>query len=116
MDILSKLDGLDAKFHEVGLQLTDPVVIADQQRYVRLNKEYHELERVLKAAAEYRKIRRNYDDAKQVLIDEKDPELKELARAEIESLEPLLPKAEEQVKLLLLPRDKEDDKDIVLEI
>ena len=50
MDILSKIEGLEAKFHEVSLLITDPAVIADQARYVRLNREYHDLERVLACA------------------------------------------------------------------
>ena len=54
MDILSKIDGLEAKFHEVSLLITDPAVIADQARYVRLNREYHDLERVLAVARKYK--------------------------------------------------------------
>ncbi len=116
MDILERIDGLEAKFHEVSLLLTDPAVIADQARYVRLNREYHDLERVLEAAGRYRKTLHALDDARQVFFNESDPELKEMARSEIDELEPQLPVLEEEVKLMLLPQDPEDGKNVVMEI
>lgn len=116
MNILDKIDGLQAKFHEVGLLITDPAVIADQARYVRLNKEYHDLERVLQSAEQYRKTLANLEDAKQVYYNEQEPELREMAKAEIDELEPLIPKLEEDVRIMLLPQDKEDSKNVVMEI
>lgn len=116
MNILDKIEGLEAKFHEVGLFLTDPAVIADQQRYVRLNREYHELERVLQATDKYKKTIRNLEDARQVYFNEQDPELREMAKAEIDELEPQIPALEEEVKLCLLPQDPEDGKNVVMEI
>lgn len=116
MNILDKIDGLQAKFHEVGLLITDPAVIADQARYVRLNKEYHDLERVLQSAEQYRKTLANLEDAKQVYYNEQEPELREMAKAEIDELEPLIPKLEENVRIMLLPQDKEDSKNVVMEI
>ncbi|MBQ7192362.1 MAG: peptide chain release factor 1 [Paludibacteraceae bacterium] len=116
MDILEKIDGLEAKFHEVSLFLTDPAVIADQQRYVRLNREYHDLERVLTAARQYRQARTDLEEAKQLFYNGKDAELKEMAREEIDRIEPQLPKMEEEIKLLLLPQDPEDGKNVVMEI
>lgn len=116
MDILAKIDGLEARFHEVSLQITDPAVIADQPRYVKLNRDYHELERVLTAAEHYRKVARQLADAKEIFYNESDAELKEMARAEIEELEPQMGELEEQVKILLLPRDPEDAKNVVMEI
>ena len=101
MDILAKIDGLEARFHEVSLQITDPAVIADQPRYVKLNRDYHELERVLTAAEHYRKVARQLADAKEIFYNESDTELKEMARAEIEELEPQIGELEEQVKILL---------------
>ncbi len=116
MDILEKIDGLEAKFHEVSLFLTDPAVIADQQRYVRLNREYHDLERVLTAARQYRQARTDLEEAKQLFYNGQDAELKEMAREEIDRIEPQLPKMEEEIKLLLLPQDPEDGKNVVMEI
>ena len=115
MDILDKIEGLEAKFHEVGLLITDPNVIADQARYIRLNREYHDLERVLAAADKYKKAATALDEAKLLLYGD-DPELREMARMEIDELEPTLPKLEEDLKLMLIPQDKEDGKNVVMEI
>ena len=115
MDILNKIEGLEAKFHEVGLLITDPNVIADQARYIRLNREYHDLERVLAAADKYKKAVTALDEAKLLLYGD-DPELREMARMEIDELEPALPQLEEDLKLMLIPQDKEDSKNVVMEI
>ena len=64
MDILERIDGLEAKFHEVSLLITDPSVIADQARYVRLNREYRDLERVLASAEKYKKAVTDLEEAK----------------------------------------------------
>lgn len=116
MDILDKMEGLEAKFHEVSLLITDPAVIADQTRYVRLNREYHDLERVLTSAEKYKKALSDLNEAKQLFFNESDSELKEMARAEIDLLEPQIPALEEEVKLMLLPQDPEDSKNVVMEI
>ena len=75
MDILSKIEGLDAKFHEVSLLITDPSVIADQARYVRLNREYHELEKLLSAANTYKKAVKDLQEARDLFHNEQDPEM-----------------------------------------
>ena len=116
MNILDKIEGLEAKFHEVGLLITDPSVIADQARYVRLNRDYRDLEKVLGQAAKYKQALQHLDEAKQLLYSEQDAELREMARMEIDELEPQIPKLEEALKLLLLPQDKEDSKNVVMEI
>lgn len=116
MDILNKIEGLEAKFHEVSLMITDPAVIADQARYVRLNRDYKDLEKVLASAEKYKKAVRSLEDAKNVFYNESDPELKEMARMEIDELEPQIPALEEEVKLQLLPKDPEDGKNVVMEI
>ena len=105
MDILERIDGLEAKFHEVSLLITDPSVIADQARYVRLNREYRDLERVLESAEKYKKAVNNLAEAKELFYNESDPDLREMARAEIDELEPQIPALEEEVKLMLLPQD-----------
>ncbi|MBQ8100322.1 MAG: peptide chain release factor 1 [Paludibacteraceae bacterium] len=116
MSILDRIDGLEAKFHEVGLLITDPAVIADQQRYVRLNREYHDLERVLHAAGAYKTALSHLEEARQLYFNEQDPELREMAKAEIDELEPQIPSLEEDLKLMLLPADPEDGKNVVMEI
>ena len=116
MNILDKIEGLEAKFHEVGLLITDPAVIADQAGYVRLNRDYRDLEKVLGHAAKYKQALHSLEEAKQLLYSEQDAELREMARMEIDELEPQIPKLEEELKLLLLPQDKEDSKNVVMEI
>ena len=114
--LLERLDGLDARFEEIGTLITDPSVIADQQRYVKLTKEYKSLETLLKAANNYKKTISDLADAKSLLETESDPDIKEMAKEEIDQLEPLIPKMEEEIKLLLIPEDPEDSKNVVLEI
>ncbi len=116
MNILEKIDGLEARFHEVGLLITDPAVIADQARYVRLNKDYHDLERILQCAERYKTAVTHLAEAKDLYFNEQDPELREMAKMEIDDLEPQIPTLEEELKLMLLPQDKEDTKDVVMEI
>ena len=115
-NILQKLDGLVARYEEVSTLITDPSVIADQKRYVKLTKEYKELGDLMKARKEYMQCLNNLDEAKQVFSTESDPEMKEMARDEIASCEERIPQLEEKIKLLLIPADPEDGKNIVMEI
>lgn len=114
--LLSRLDGLDARYEEIGTLITDPSVIADQKRYVKLTKEYKSLENLLQAANKYKKLLSDIDDAKYLLANESDPEMREMAKEELDAAEPLVPKMEEQIKLLLIPEDPEDSKNVVLEL
>lgn len=116
MSIIEKIDGLEARFHEVSLLITDPAVIADQARYVRLNRDYRDLERVLEATNAYKKAVASLAEAKELLYSADDAELKEMARMEIDEVEAKLPEMEENIKVLLLPKDPEDAKNVVMEI
>ena len=114
--LLQRLDGLDARFEEIGTLITDPNVIADQRRYVKLTKEYKSLEVLLNATHRYRKLLEDIEQAKMVLESETDEELRAMAREEIDANTALVPKLEEEIKLLLIPEDPEDSKNVVLEI
>ncbi len=114
--LLSKLEGLQHKFDEVSTLITDPAVIADMKRFVKLNKEYRDLERVLTAKKRYETLLNNLNEAKDILANEQDPEMKEMARAEIDEIEPQIAPMEEEIKLLLIPADPEDGKNVVMEI
>ena len=114
--LLQRLDGLDARFEEIGTLITDPNVIADQQRYVKLTKEYKSLETLLAATNRYRKLLEDIEQAKAVLETETDEDLRAMAREEIEANQAEVPKLEEEIKLLLIPEDPEDSKNVVLEI
>ena len=114
--LLEKLDGLTARFEEVSTLITDPSVISDQQRYVRLTKEYKELENLMQAKKEYEELLTNLDGSKQILLHEDDAEMKELAREEIAGCEERIPQLEEEIKIMLVPKDPEDSKNAILEI
>ena len=114
--LLQRLDGLDARFEEIGTLITDPDVIADQKRYVKLTKEYKRLETLLAATHRYRKLLEDNEQAKLVLDTETDEDLRAMARDEIDENQAQLPKLEEEIKLLLIPEDPEDSKNVVLEI
>ena len=114
--LIEKLDGLQHKFEEISMLITDPAVIADMQRYVKLNKEYSELSKIMNAQKEYSTTLSNIQEAKDILSNESDTELREMARMELEMLESKVPVLEEKIKFLLIPVDPEDAKDVVMEI
>ncbi len=114
--ILTRLDGLRLKYEEIGQKLTDPEVIADVKQFVQLNKEYRELEPIVVTSERYRTALANLAEAKDVLANEKDEEFREIAREEVVQLEPQIAEMEEQIKLLLIPKDPQDDKNAIVEI
>lgn len=114
--LLTRLEGFDARFEEVATLISDPAVIADQKRYVRLTKEYHDLEKILKAASRYRVLLSGIEEAKSVLAEETDEELRAFAREELDSAEAEVPNLENEIKLLLVPADPEDAKNACVEI
>ena len=114
--LLQRLDGIDARFEEVSLLITDPSVINDMKRFVKLTKEYKDLERLTKVTNRYKQMLRDIDEAKEVLESESDPDMRELAKDELDSNTAKLPEIEEEIKLLLIPADPEDDKNVILEI
>ncbi len=114
--LLDKLNGLVSRFEEVSTLITDPSVIADQQRYVRLTREYKELEDLMQARKEYAQVLGNLEESKNILLNESDAELKEMAREEVSACEKAIPEIEERIKLMLVPKDPEDAKNAILEI
>lgn len=114
--LLQKLDGLQHKYEEISMLITDPAVIADMKRYIKLNKEYNELDKIMNAVKEYKTALANIAEAKEIYDKETDTELREMAKAELDNLEPQIPVMEENIKLLLIPADPEDNKNVVMEI
>ena len=114
--LLEKLEGLQHKFDEISTFITDPAVISDQKRYVKLNKEYHDLELILTARNEYQMALSHLAEAKDMLNNESDAEMREMAKAEVDEIEPQIPVMEEKIKLLLIPADPEDNKNAIVEI
>ena len=114
--LLEKVLGLQEKYISLQEQLSDPAVISDMKKYVQLNKEYKELAPIIKAGNEYRKLLEDYDAAKSILAEEKDEELREMAKEEMAEIEPKLTQMEQDIKLLLIPADPQDGKNAILEI
>lgn len=115
-NILNRLDGLKLKFEEIGQQMTDPEVIGDMKKFVQLNKEYKELKPIIETSDRYRTAVNNLREAKDILANEKDEDLREMAREEVAELEPSIGKLEEEIKLLLIPKDPQDEKNAIVEI
>ena len=114
--ILTRLDGLKLKYEEIGQKLTDPEVIADVKQFIQFNKEYRELEPIIEASERYRTAIANLAEAKDTLATDKDEEMREIAREMIAELEPQLAQMEEEIKLLLIPKDPQDSKNAIMEI
>ena len=114
--ILEKLEGLESRYEEISTLITDPSVISDQERYVRLTREYKDLDDIMKARKKYIACLNSIKEAKDILANETDPDLKEMAREELQTNEELQPRLEEEIKIALVPKDPEDAKNVQMEI
>ena len=114
--LIDKLEGLTLRFKEVGTLITDPAVIADMKRFVKLTKEYRDLEKIVKAQDEYKTLLSHIEEARMILESEEDADLKEMAKEELDNCQSKLPALEEKIKLLLVPADPQDGKNAIVEI
>ncbi len=114
--LLEKVLGLQDKYKKLEVQLADPEVIADMKKFVQLNKDYKELEPIIAAGLEYKRLLEELAQAKDMFMNEKDDDLKEMAREEIADIEPKLPDLEQKIKLMLIPADPDDSKNAMVEI
>jgi len=114
--ILDKLEGVKQRFVEVGELLTRQEVLTDMERYVGLNREYKSLQPIIEAYENYKLALSNISSTKELLATEKDEEMREMAKSELEKLNEQIPEMEEEIKLLLIPVDPEDEKNAVIEI
>ncbi len=114
--LLNRLEGLATRFEEVSTLITDPSVIADMKRFVRLNKEYRDLEKIVAARDKYKSLLEGIAEAKDILENDNDQEMRQMAKEEIDTNSAQLPELEEEIKVLLIPRDPQDDKNAVVEI
>lgn len=115
-DLLSRIEGLEIRFEEITSLITAPDIIADQKRFMKLSKEYRDLERILAKGKEYRNLLGNIEEGRETLETESDPELRTMAREMMNEAEERIPSLEEEIKLLLIPADPEDEKNVVMEI
>jgi len=116
MDILEKLKQIENRFEEVKQEMIDPEVMSDINKYKSLNIEYKELDEIVKAMKAYENILSNIDNNKLILKEEQDSELREMAQDELDMLMEQKEKREEEIKFLLIPKDPEDRKNVILEI
>lgn len=115
-DLLSKLSAIHFRFIEVGKMIVDPDIISDMDRYVKLNKEYKDLEEIDTVYKAYKNLLENVSNAKELLETETDQEMRDMAKQEIDELESTRPQMEEDIKFMLIPKDPEDDKNAIMEL
>jgi peptide chain release factor 1 len=114
--MLDKLEAIRNRFKEVAEQMLDPNIMSDMSKYAKLNKEYKELEKIDVQYRKYENIISNLESAKNVLETEKDPEFREMAKSELDELSPQKDAMEEFIRNLLIPKDPNDSRNIILEI
>jgi peptide chain release factor 1 len=115
MSIIAKLEAIVEKFHHLEERLSDPEVQADIKQAMKVNKEYKDLTPIVETYREYKEVLSNIDDSSHMLKDE-DPEIREMAQEELENFKVKKEELDEKIKYLLIPKDPEDSKDVVLEI
>ncbi len=114
--LLDKFEGIQIRFEEVSQQITDPGVMSDMKRYVKLNQEYKQLDALVQSFTRYRNLLHNIDEAKEILEMETDEDMREMAREELSESEEKVSAFEDEIKMLLVPADPEDGKNAILEI
>ena len=114
--MLARLDIVKQRFDEVSDLIIQPNIIADQKRYVQLTKEYKELKQLMDKRQEYITVTGNITEAEEIIKENIDPEITEMARLQLEEAKERLPQLEEEIKFLLIPKDPEDSKNAVMEI
>jgi len=113
--MLDKLGAIYDKYKRIEEQLSDPEVVSDMKRYSKISKEYKSLGEIVKVYLEYKDLLGNIETSKEMLKED-DAEMKEMAKLELDELEPRRDELEEQIKVLLIPKDPQDEKDVIFEI
>jgi peptide chain release factor 1 len=116
MSLIEKLGAIKNRWKDIGEKISDPNVIADFKKFAKLSKEYKDLEEIVMAYDRYKNVVDNLKSSTEILANEKDEEFREMAKMEIEELENQQEKLEEEIKWLLVPKDPEDSKNVVMEI
>lgn len=114
--MLNRLDAVKDRFLYLQDQLSDPTTVSDMDRFMKLNKEFRKLEPIIATVEQYRKLKDSIAEAKEIISSENDSELIQMAKEEIKEAEEQLPDLEDKVRLMLIPKDPEDERDAVLEI
>ena len=114
--MIEKLEIVQQRFIEVSDLIIQPDIIADQKRYIQLNKEYKDLNKIVAKAEVYKSILSNIEEAETMIKEETDPEMIDMAKMQLEEAKEQLPELEEEIRFLLIPKDPEDGKNVVVEI
>ncbi|HQH18737.1 MAG TPA: PCRF domain-containing protein, partial [Bacteroidales bacterium] len=114
--MLDKLEAIFKRWEEVGKQLTEPEIISDMKRYIKLSKDYKELQPIVDAYREYKLVVENIASSKEILAKEKDDEFREMAKSELDMLVLKKNEMEESIRIMLIPSDPEDGKNSIVEI
>ena len=114
--MLEKIEIIKQRFDEVSDLIIQPDIISDQKRYVKISKEYKDLKKILDRGQLYKTLISNIEEAQEIIADGSDPEMVEMAKIELEEAKGQLPKLEEEIKVLLIPKDPEDAKNVVVEV
>lgn len=114
--MLDKLEAIYQRSKQVEDMLSQPDILADMKRYTQMNREYKSLQPLVNKYFEYKNLIGNIENAKEILKNEKDADLRDMAKMELDELEPMVAPMEEEVRILLIPKDPEDDKNAVVEI
>ncbi|GAB3923569.1 peptide chain release factor 1 [Larkinella terrae] len=114
--MIDQLESIKERFEEVSQQIMMPEIVSDQKKYTKLSKEYKELDKIVKQYQAYKKLVNDIDGAKELLATERDEDLREMAKAELDELVPQRESMEEVLKEMLIPKDPNDSKNVILEI
>jgi peptide chain release factor 1 len=114
--MLEKIQIIKQRFDEVSDLIIQPDIISNQKRYIKISKEYKDLKKILDRGQLYKTLVYNIEEAQEIIADGSDPEMVEMAKIELEKAKGQLPKVEEEIKVLLIPKDPEDAKNVVLEV
>jgi peptide chain release factor 1 len=116
MSLLKKLEEISIRYDQVSEQIVDPEIISDMDRYVKLNREYKELGAIVEVYKKYKDVIDNIASSKEIIANETDKEFIDMAKMELDELLPLKEKMDEEVKVMLIPKDEEDSKNVIIEI
>ena len=114
--MFDKLEDILRRYEDINMMLQDPSVVADQDRYKSLMKEQKSLEPLVECYLEYRRCKQTIEDSLMMLDEESDPDMKEMLREELSEAKNRVPELEEKLKILLLPKDPNDEKNVIVEI
>ncbi len=114
--MLEKLEAIESKFKEIEEEISSPDIMNDMKRYAALNKQYKEMKTIVDRTQDYKLLVNHYDEARHLINTEKDEDVKEMAKAELEELEEKRTQLEDEIRVLLIPADPEDSKNAIFEI